>query len=87
MLKLSLIREKEAGEGEVDSPLSREPDAGLDPRTLRSWSELKETLNQLSHPGAHISHGNFSKGLLFFFFFKWPIVFGGHNLTSRGVNS
>ena len=24
------------GEGEADSPLSREPDAGLDPRTLRS---------------------------------------------------
>ena len=25
-----------AGEGEADSPLSGEPDAGLDPRTLRS---------------------------------------------------
>jgi len=24
------------GEGEADSPLSREPDTGLDPRTLRS---------------------------------------------------
>ena len=24
------------GEGEADSPLSRESDAGLDPRTLRS---------------------------------------------------
>ena len=24
------------GEGEVDSPLAREPDAGLHPRTLRS---------------------------------------------------
>ena len=24
------------GEGEVGSPLSREPDVGLDPRTLRS---------------------------------------------------
>ena len=26
---------------EASSPLSREPDAGLDPRTLRSWPELK----------------------------------------------
>ena len=24
------------GEGEADAPLSREPDLGLDPRTLRS---------------------------------------------------
>ena len=29
------------GEGEADSPLSREPSMGLDPRTLRSWPELK----------------------------------------------
>jgi len=29
------------GEGEADSPLSREPDAGLNPRTLGSWPELK----------------------------------------------
>ena len=28
-------------EGEGGSPLSREPDAGLDPRTLESQSELK----------------------------------------------
>ena len=28
-------------EGEADSPLSREPDARLDPRTLRSWWEQK----------------------------------------------
>ena len=28
-------------EVEVDSLLSREPDAGLDPRSLGSWSELK----------------------------------------------
>ena len=29
------------GEGEADSPLSKEPDAGLNPRTLRSWAEPK----------------------------------------------
>ena len=29
------------GEGETDSPLSREPDLGLDPRTLRSGPEPK----------------------------------------------
>jgi len=29
------------GEGEADSLMSREPDAGLNPRTLRSWPELK----------------------------------------------
>jgi len=43
-----LEREKESmngggveGEGEADSPLSREPDVGLDPRTLGSWPEPK----------------------------------------------
>ena len=29
------------GEGEADSPLSREADVGLDPRTLGSWPEPK----------------------------------------------
>jgi len=29
------------GEGEADSPLSREPYVGLDPRTLRSQPEPK----------------------------------------------
>ena len=29
------------GEGETDSPLSREPNAGLNPRTLKSWPESK----------------------------------------------
>jgi len=29
------------GEGEAGFPLSREPDAGLDPRTLRSQPESK----------------------------------------------
>ena len=32
-------------EGEVDSPLSREPKAGLNLRTLRSPSEQKVMLN------------------------------------------
>ena len=31
----------EVGEGEAGSLLSREPDSGLDPRTLRSGPELK----------------------------------------------
>ena len=34
------ITEGEEG-GEADSPLSSEFDVGLDPRTLRSWPELK----------------------------------------------
>lgn len=34
------MREREA-EGEAGSPKSREPDAALDPRTLRSQPELK----------------------------------------------
>ena len=29
------------GEGEADSFLGREPEAGLDPRTLGSWPEPK----------------------------------------------
>jgi len=32
---------EETGEGEAVSPLSREPDAGLDPRTLGSRPEPK----------------------------------------------
>ena len=40
------------GEGEEDSPLSRELDnMGLHPRSLRSQSELKAD-NRLSHSGA-----------------------------------
>ena len=31
--------ERGQGEGEADSLLSREPDMGLDPRTLGSWPE------------------------------------------------
>ena len=30
------------GKGEVGSPLIRESDAGLDPRTLGPWPKLKE---------------------------------------------
>ena len=39
-------------EGEVGSPLSREPDVVLDPRTPGSWPELKADTQPLSHPGA-----------------------------------
>ena len=39
-------------EGEAGSLLSREPDAGLNPRTLRSCPEPKSGVNPLSHPGA-----------------------------------
>ena len=35
------VGEGAEGEGEADFPLSREPDAGLDPKTLRSWPEVK----------------------------------------------
>lgn len=39
------LREKEntedEGKGEADFPLSREPDAELNPRTLGSWPEPK----------------------------------------------
>ena len=45
------IWEWDRAEGAADPLLSREPDVGLDPRTLRSWPELKAD-NQLSHPGA-----------------------------------
>jgi len=30
-----------AGEGQADSPLTREPDVGLDPGILGSWPEPK----------------------------------------------
>ena len=33
--------QQRGGGGEAGSPLSREPEAGLDPRTLGSWPELK----------------------------------------------
>ena len=32
---------EQQAEGEADSLLSKEPDAGLNPRTLGSWPELK----------------------------------------------
>ena len=38
------------GEGEADSPLSREPDAGLNPRTLRSGPELKADASPTEQP-------------------------------------
>lgn len=31
---------KGRGEGEADSPLSRDPDVGLSPWTLGSWPEM-----------------------------------------------
>ena len=41
-------------ESQADSMLSMEPEAGLDPRILRSIPELKPSRipNQLCHPGA-----------------------------------
>ena len=36
------------GESQADSTLSREPDAGLDPTTLRSRSELKSRVRGLT---------------------------------------
>ena len=40
------------GEGEAGSPLSREPNVGLDPRTPGSRPEPKAEAQALSHPGA-----------------------------------
>ena len=40
------------GEGEAGSPISREPDKGLDPRTLGSRPEPKVDAQLMSHPGA-----------------------------------
>ena len=45
----------EEGEGEAESPLSREPDAGLDPRTLGPRLELKadaQPSEPLRHPNS-----------------------------------
>ena len=39
-------------EGEADSLLSREPNAGLDPRTQDHDLNQRQTLNQLSHADA-----------------------------------
>ena len=39
-------------EGEADFPLSREPHIELYPRTLDHDLSRRQTLNQLSHPGA-----------------------------------
>ena len=36
------------GEGEAETPLSREPEAGLNPRTWRWWSELKSRVGCLA---------------------------------------
>ena len=33
---------------------NREPDGGLDPRTLGSWPELKVDAQPLNHPGISI---------------------------------
>ena len=38
-------------EGDADAQLSREPDAGLDPRTPGSHPGLKAGAKPLSHPG------------------------------------
>jgi len=40
------------GEGEAGFPRSREPNAGLDPRTLGSRPEPKADAERPSHPGA-----------------------------------
>ena len=40
------------GEGEADSPLSREPEERFHPRTQAHDLSRRQTLNGLSHPGA-----------------------------------
>ena len=54
------------GEGEADTPLSREPDVGLDPRTFRSRPELPVDTSPTEPPGAPHSHSlpqRFGKGI------------------------
>ena len=46
------MRERESTEGEPDSLLSKEPNWGLDPRTLNHDLNGRQTLNQPRHPGA-----------------------------------
>ena len=41
----------EEEKGEAGSSLSREPDVGLDPRTLRSWPETKADASPTEPPG------------------------------------
>ena len=41
---------EEKGKGEAGSPLSREPDLGLDPRTLGSWPEPKADAQLIELP-------------------------------------
>jgi len=64
------LRESMSGggvEGEAGSPPSREPDAGLDPKTPRSWPEPKADA-QPTEPRRH-PWGTFSD-----VFFKWSIM-------------
>ena len=47
------------GQGEAGSPLSREPDAGLNPRTLGSWPEPKANAELIEPPRCpHFCHFN-----------------------------
>ena len=48
-------QEEQQGEGEAGSPLSRDPNEGLDSRTPNSRPEPKADTYQLSHPGALIN--------------------------------
>ena len=56
--KLREWQAEREGEGEADTPLSREPNMGLSPRTLRSYLSRRQMLNRLSPPG--IPHSDFS---------------------------
>lgn len=44
------VRETAEGEGEPDSLLSKEPDMGLDPRTLRPRPKLKAVVQPTEPP-------------------------------------
>ena len=45
-------REKER-EHQADSPVSVEPDSGLNPKIMIRAETKSQMLNRLSHPGAH----------------------------------
>ena len=47
----SFIRDRAETEGETGSPWSREPDVGLNPRTLGSGSEPKADAQLIEPPG------------------------------------
>ena len=72
-------REAAEREEEASSPLSREPDAALDPRTpeIMTWAEGRG-FNPLSHPGAPITWI-----LNLYFMWKWKYLGIGQKIIRK----